>query len=377
MAQIGQTRYEFLHECIAQVKVVDADGLLGTGFFVAPGLLLTCAHVVALAQGQPLELVWQTQKLKVVEIRQAPHPTADLALLRVALTQHPCVLLQGEAEPSNNLYSYGYSAYSAIYLQGASSTFQSEGWAGGQHEYIKFKAGQVLPGMSGSPILNQETGCVCGIIQLSRDTTGLDAGGLGLLATSIYQAWPDLEGQCKQFHQKDTRWLDGMTVQQRQRIGQLWQLSVSDSVKVFFSYAPEDEELRKELAKQLKVMQRLNIISSWYEDDITAGGLKDEAIKQLNQASIILLLISTDFINSDYTYEEMELALKRHDAGMARVIPIIMRSTLGWEQTQLGKLMAIPRNGKPVANWKPRDEGFYEVAKEIRRVVEDVKKPKT
>src|ERR1700676_1068017 len=127
MAQIGQTRYELLHECIAQVKVVDADGLLGTGFFVAPGLLLTCAHVVALAQGHPLELVWQTQKLTVVEIRQAPHPTADLALLRVALTQHPCVLLQGEAEPSNNLYSYGYSAYSAIYLQGASSTFQSEG----------------------------------------------------------------------------------------------------------------------------------------------------------------------------------------------------------------------------------------------------------
>ena len=70
----------------------------------------------------------------------------------------------------------------------------------------------------------------------------------------------------------------------------------------------------------------------------------------------------------------MELALKRHQAGMAYIIPIIMRPTLGWEQTKLGKLQAIPRNGKPVANWRPRDDGFYEVAKEIRRVVEDIRK---
>lgn len=372
---MAQTLYELLNDCVVVVNV-PALHSQGSGFFVASGLILTCAHVVGVTPigSTTIEIGWQGQTFPASLLKKTDANGSDLALLQLSVStlNHPCVLLQGGAEPFNNLYSYGYPD---LYAQGASTTFQSEGWVGGQREFIKFQSGQARPGMSGSPILNLETGCVCGIIQKTRDRNAT-IGGLGLLAPAIYHEWPDLEEQGKQFHERDTRWLDGMTVQQRQRIGQLWQLSVSDSVKVFFSYAREDDELRKELAKQLKIMQRLNIITSWYEDDITAGGLKEEAVKQLNQASIILLLISTDFMNSDYTYEEMELALKRHDAGMARVIPIIMRSTMGWEQTPLGKLLAIPRNGKPVANWKPRDEGFYEVAKEIRRVVEDVKKPK-
>ncbi len=371
---MAQTLYELLNDCVVVVNV-PALGSQGTGFFVASGLILTCAHVIEAppAANTTIGIGWRGKTFPASLLKQTDAKGSDLALLQVTIQDHPCVLLQGAAEPFNNLYSYGYPD---LFAQGASTTFQSEGWVGSQREIIKFQSGQARPGMSGSPILNLETGCVCGIIQKTRDRNAA-LGGLGLVAPAIYQAWPDLEGQCKQFQQRDARWLDAMTVQQRQRIGQLWQLSVSNSVKVFFSYAQEDEELRKELAKQLKIMQRLGLITSWYEDDIQAGELREEAKKQLNQASIILLLISADFMASDYNYEEMELALKRHDAGMARVIPILMRSTMSWEQTPLGKLVAIPRNGRPVANWKPRDEGFYEVAKEIRRVVEDLKKPKT
>lgn len=95
----------------------------------------------------------------------------------------------------------------------------------------------------------------------------------------------------------------------------------------------------------------------------------------LQQAKIILLLISPYFIDSDDCYEkEMLPALKMQEAGKARVIPILMRPTEGLKETPVGNLLAIPRNNKPVTEWRDLDTAFAEVAKEIRVVVEQLKK---
>lgn len=370
---MDQTLYELLNDCVVLVKV-PAISSQGTGFFVASDLILTCTHVVDAGQKDagPIEITWHEQTYPASIVEKTDVDTYDLALLQVSIKEHPCVLLQGGAEPFAKLYSYGYPD---LYADGASTTFKSEGWVGSQKEKIKFQSGQVSPGMSGSPILNLETGCcVCGIIQWTRDRYA-PSGGLGLLAPTIYQAFPALEERCKQFHQRDKHWLELLTLQQRRHIQRTWQLTASDAIEIFFSYAPEDEELRKELAKQLKIMQRLKLITNWYEDDVSAGGDKaKEVTAHLGSASIILLLISPDFVTSDYKYEEMLLALDRHKAGMVHIIPILMRPTFGWKESEFGHLLAIPRNGKPVVNWRPRDDGFYEVAKEIRLVVEDLRK---
>src|SRR5256885_1566093 len=99
-------------------------------------------------------------------------------------------------------------------------------------------------------------------------------------------------------------------------------------VRLFYSYAHKDEELRQELEKHLKMLKRHGLITEWHNRDISAGtDWKQEIDVHLNAADIILLLVSVDFIASDYCYSsEMKCALERYANGEARVIPILLRS---------------------------------------------------
>ncbi|HMR68126.1 MAG TPA: TIR domain-containing protein, partial [Anaerolineae bacterium] len=143
------------------------------------------------------------------------------------------------------------------------------------------------------------------------------------------------------------------------------------SIKLFFSYAHEDEELRDELAKHLRILERQGIISAWYDRDITAGMEWANAIDDnLNTADIILLLVSPDFIASDYCYDqEMKRAMERHEAGEAIVIPVILRKT-NWTSAPFSKLQALPKNAKPVKSWTDQDEAFTFISEQIQKVAQ-------
>jgi hypothetical protein len=145
------------------------------------------------------------------------------------------------------------------------------------------------------------------------------------------------------------------------------------TIEVFYSYAHKDEKWRNELENQLSNLKRQGLITSWYDRKISAG--MDWTIEvdiHLNRASIILLLISPDFIASDYCYGiEMKRAMERLEAGEARVIPIILRPT-DWQGTPFDKLQVLPSVGKPVTNWRDRDKAFLEIAKGIRKAVEEL-----
>ena len=367
---MNQSLYGLLYACTVRISVPRLSQ--GTGFFVAPGMILTCAHVVEAAQKSdaPIEVSWngQTTNARISQFRNLSYP--DLALLQVDLAQHPCVLLHSEVEPFSQLYSYGYPDGDT---NGASTTFDCEGWAGERQELLKFKLGRVRPGMSGSPLLNRETGCVCGMVQITLDRN-IDLGGKAILSKVVLREFPELETQQKQFHQRDRRWWDLLTPQQRQQT-RLQIPASSGAVEIFISYVRADEAMRSELAKQLKQMKREGLITEWYADNIEAGKEQiEEAKAHLNSAQIILLLVSPDFLDSDYHYDfEMARALERHTAGTARVIPIILRNTEGWEKTEFHKLLALPRDGRPVKQWSDRDEAFAKIAKEIRLVAEKLK----
>ncbi|MDF5710329.1 MAG: toll/interleukin-1 receptor domain-containing protein [Nostoc sp. S4] len=153
---------------------------------------------------------------------------------------------------------------------------------------------------------------------------------------------------------------------------------MSNPVKVFFSYSHKDEALRDELATHLSMMKRQGIIEAWHDREISAGSEWANAIDDnLEVADIILLLVSANFLASDYCYDkEMTRAMERHETREARVIPIILKPT-DWNGAPFGKLQALPKNAKPVTTWPDQDEAFLNVAQGIRKVVEDIAKSKT
>jgi hypothetical protein len=137
-------------------------------------------------------------------------------------------------------------------------------------------------------------------------------------------------------------------------------------VTVFFSYSHKDEHLRNQLEKQLTMLRRQGIISTWHDRRLTAGTDVDTSIdQQIEYADIILLLVSPDFLASDYCYGiEMQRALQRHGAG-ARIIPVILRPC-EWTHAPFGKLLATPKDGEPVTKWTDPDEAFLDIARAIR-----------
>jgi predicted helicase len=147
----------------------------------------------------------------------------------------------------------------------------------------------------------------------------------------------------------------------------------TDVIPLFYSFAHEDDALRKLLDTHLTLLKRQGVISKWDEQDITAGNPRAETIKkQLAAARIILVLISPDFMASDYCYGvEMQEALHRHAMGTARVIPILLRPC-DWEDAPFNMLQVLPRNAKPVVLWDNTDMAFTEIAKEIRKVANEL-----
>ena len=110
----------------------------------------------------------------------------------------------------------------------------------------------------------------------------------------------------------------------------------------------------------------------WHDREITAGTEWEREIDtHLNSAQIILLLVSPDFMDSDYSYSiEMKRAMARHERGEARVIPVILRAVY-WQGAPFGKLQALPTDAKPVMSryWHNLDEAFFDVAEGIHEAI--------
>lgn len=147
----------------------------------------------------------------------------------------------------------------------------------------------------------------------------------------------------------------------------------TSSIKIFFCYAREDEPLRNELEKQLRILKRQGLIINWHDRKINAGEeWEKEIASQIDDSQIILLLVSPDFLDSDYCYGvEMKRAMERYEINEACVIPIILRPVI-WEDTPFHKLQALPKNGQAVTSWLNRDEAFWDIANGIRKTVKDL-----
>lgn len=142
---------------------------------------------------------------------------------------------------------------------------------------------------------------------------------------------------------------------------------------LFFSYSHKDEGLRDELEVHLAMLKHQGLIDTWHDRRITAGDVFSSSIdERLETANVMLLLVSPDFLASDYCYNlEMKKAMERHERGECRVIPIILRPC-DWHTAPFGKLLAAPTDGKAVTKWPDRDEAFLDVVKQIRAALPKV-----
>ncbi len=148
------------------------------------------------------------------------------------------------------------------------------------------------------------------------------------------------------------------------------------SIEIFFSYSHKDKKYRLELENYLSHLKRISSarswrIEAWHDGEIGAGReYAKEINKHLSEAQIILLLISQEFIASEYCYDiEMQKALARHEAGEARVIPIILRPAI-WKGTPIDKLQALPTDAKPITRWSRREDAFMDIARGIQKEIE-------
>jgi len=137
--------------------------------------------------------------------------------------------------------------------------------------------------------------------------------------------------------------------------------------EIFFSYSHRDEDWRDRLEVHLATLRRLELITAWHDRRIKAGDeLAGKIDQKLESAQIILLLVSADFLNSDYCYDvEMNRAMERHEAGNARVIPVILHHC-DWHSAPFGKLLAAPKDGKPISAWPDANEALLNVVQMIR-----------
>jgi internalin A len=149
-------------------------------------------------------------------------------------------------------------------------------------------------------------------------------------------------------------------------------------IHVFISYSHRDDDFRKELQTHISLLQRRSLISTWDDRRIAAGDdWKSEIDDAIERAQLILLLISADFVASEYCYDvELQRALERHHSGTARVIPIIIRDT-NFRDAPFAKLQALPTDAKAVTLWANRDTAWRVVSEGIERAVIEMTTRKT
>ncbi|UIE38422.1 HEAT repeat domain-containing protein [Leptodesmis sichuanensis] len=201
---------DLLRQCTVKITVL---GGWGTGFFVAPGLILTCAHVVRKAADLQVTVVYPTREsplLATVKAQADDRKTLDLALVELTepLLAHPCVLLDEEAVAIGQaLYSYGYLE---SYANAAPVHPVNEGLTGDTPPLLKLQGAQVEKGISGAALLNLKTGKVCGMVKETR-AAGFDLGGGAIPTRVILEQFPELRELQQAFHRGDRRWINLIT----------------------------------------------------------------------------------------------------------------------------------------------------------------------
>lgn len=144
------------------------------------------------------------------------------------------------------------------------------------------------------------------------------------------------------------------------------------TIEIFISSAPDDKEALTVIEMQLRPAMRNGQIHLWGRGDVIPGrNVEQEVTTHLENAHVILLLVSPSYMASDDLYQEMVRAIHYRETKQTQVIPILLRS-VQWEDTLFGNLKPLPANRQPINRWRDKSEAFYEVAQGVKRVVAEL-----
>ncbi len=140
-------------------------------------------------------------------------------------------------------------------------------------------------------------------------------------------------------------------------------------VQVFLSYAEEDKELKDKLARHLKLITQNGEAKMWCADDILGGQDREQVTQErFETAHIFIPLISSDFLNSDYHYQQLETAIERREAGQVTVVPVLLRHIVDTELTPFKDLKILPSNEQPATSWTNLDEALQDIAQGVYKI---------
>ena len=144
------------------------------------------------------------------------------------------------------------------------------------------------------------------------------------------------------------------------------------SAKVFIFYSTKDEEFREVLENKLIFLRKLKLVESWRDRQIIGRKWDGDMYPLIDNADIVLLLISHSFLASEFCYsKDINRAIERHQAGTAKVIPLMIYPIRNWVQTPFAELEVLPQNGLPILDWPKEEEAFLDIAVGIgERVLE-------
>lgn len=142
------------------------------------------------------------------------------------------------------------------------------------------------------------------------------------------------------------------------------------SKNIFISYCHTDDKYLNQLHKHLALLKRDGTIDIWTDSLIKAGDKIGSTISNvLEKSSIFIALLSPDYLNSDYCYEiEFKKAIELHEAGKMRILPIILEPC-DWLNSPFKEFMALPKDGKPIAEWLNQNNAFLDITTKIREVL--------
>ncbi|HEU4408670.1 MAG TPA: toll/interleukin-1 receptor domain-containing protein [Polyangiaceae bacterium] len=150
-------------------------------------------------------------------------------------------------------------------------------------------------------------------------------------------------------------------------------VAAGEQTRVFVVCAEADKRYLDELEIHLAPLEKSSVIKAWHRGQALAGAVVErEVADRLDEADLVLLLISPDFMASSDCSKDMARALKRRDGdegqGIA-VVPILIRPVAGLAEHPLGGRRALPRGGRAVSQWPTRDDAWVDVVEGLRALL--------